>query len=208
MLGATARRAPTASSSAPRDKAGEGNYEFTHIPDSMRSGKGKADGNYKSPFVSTHYTKKYEKVKKEELLAAEAMAQAREKKRRDREKERENQEQINKEGTRGGKGRGDDRRRRIQGESADSLRKERAAWMEEKLPSMSMRELRNICSASGVVWVKGETEDEIAAKLARHYGVKMPASRSQAQDTGGVSAAEAALKSKFYPHPLRYNQPP
>lgn len=200
---------PTASSSAARDRTGDGGYEFTHIPDSMKgangNGNGKEKGDYKSPFASSHYTKKYEKAKKEELLAAEALAQARDKKRRDKEKEREAQGQGD-----GGKPSSEGEEAASRAQVADALRKERAQWMEQKLPSMSMRELRNICSASGVVWVKGETEDEVAAKLAKHYGVKVPPPRAQQGNAdsgtrppsgggaGGVSAAEAALKSKFY----------
>jgi hypothetical protein len=75
---------------------------------------------------------------------------------------------------------------------ADALRIERAAWMQERLPTMSRQELQNISTASGVSWHGNDSDDKLRKELARHYGIRPP------HNDGAVSAAQAALRSKLH----------
>ena len=187
--------------------------EYTHIPEELNRRKqaardktdqerlprksnfgnngGPGENNYKSPFASTHYTQKLERAKKEEKIAAETLARNKDKagKRRARSNTTDIPTSSTSDVHEGNNNSQESDRARV----ADALRVERAAWMEERLPMMSREELQNISTASGVSWHGNDSDDKLRKELARYYGIRLPN-----RETGGVSAAQAALRSKLH----------
>ncbi len=207
------RRSNTAAGG--KNNPGNG-YEYTHVPEEFKRNKEKAweaagvkpdpggvrakgnrgrgdeanQADYKSPFASTHYTQKLERARKEEKIAAEALAhdKARAAKRRTRSNTTEGDTSSTSTANENGEKSMENDRARV----ADALRIERAAWMQERLPTMSRQELQNISTASGVSWHGNDSDDKLRKELARHYGIRPP------HNDGAVSAAQAALRSKLH----------
>jgi hypothetical protein len=173
-------------------------YEFTHIPgqNNKRVNKGRPTP---SPYASNMYTKQKAAMAEEErLLRAEA--------------KREEELKKNIASTRAQLG----ATRRLKAEEemkraqlADALRSERATWMRDQLPHMSVAELRRIVQTSGLSLDGCVDRLELSTRLARHYGITLDDAaladiqavnaKKGTAGNSGMSAAEAALNSRFAP---------
>ena len=185
-------------------------YEFTHIPGqgmTRPGGKVNRGKAAPSPYSNSQYTKqKAVMVDEERQLRAEH--------------KREEELKKNMAHTRAQLGatrklQADEEQKR--GALADALRSERATWMREKLPFMSVAELRRIVQASGMDLDGCVDRLQLASRLARHYGIPLDdaiiadikasnknngknragSGSGSASNGGGVSAAEAAMNSRF-----------
>eukprot|EP00605_Chrysophyceae_sp_TOSAG23-4_P002903 GSChrysophyteH1.ASY1.ANO1.3198.1 assembled CDS len=170
-------------------------YEFTHIPgqDSRRKlNKGRPTP---SPYANSQYTKQ------KAAMAAEERQLRAEAKREEELKKNIASTKAQLHATRRLKAEEEKKRAQL----ADALRDERATWMKEKLPHMSVAELRRIVQASGMGLDGCVDRLQLASRLARYYGIQLDDAvladirAASNKNGGGGSAVDAAMKSRFAP---------
>ena len=186
-----------------RRKSEDTGYEFTHIPaDRKKSNTGINTGAAPtpSPYASTKYTDQQAQLRVEEKLAKQRIKET-------KSKLSETRAEID----RNNNSAAEDNRKHL----ADALRAERATWMADKIPSMSLSELKRIIEASGLI-VESDNKHDLVNQLSRHYGINIENSEVSGIDSAsrefkrekkinskknavkaGMTPAEAALKSKL-----------
>ena len=199
-------------------------YEYVHVPKNKedkdevgKKGKGANPGGKKppskSPYASSYYTKQQARSREEELLAKKlaqhGYTMGSDSKGAKKGVHSSGGEAISEE---------EEQKRK---DLSDALRQERASWLQQKLPTMTLKELLRITEASGLPAHPFAERHELVKSLCKHYGITDPstlAGRRASMDeisgdthqgvakkgggarrgsAVGVSPAEAALKSKL-----------